>query len=1490
MPRRATLLRRTRARPPSLREPSPRSALKARAWRVLPAALLPSRCLQPPLESPWSHEGARRPRASPTSCFASLSWRRLAQTLAAAPGAQRGDSPLVFELLPGRRNSLSPPSRQSCAPQNGLASAAGASQPSARFRGFSSCSSSAPGSAGSRSDSLPASFSSPASRASARSAAPRAASLASPAAQPSAVWQRLASLADETFSAASPGYIRSGQSLPPQRFSSPPPAEAARPALGLSLSPISGSASTPSPSYAGSPSSSGGNSSPREEAAPAAAASAVSAFASSAPLHFPRHESVRHLRGSAARGDETSEADGPAVVRVSRATPRAAGDRERRGLAKAGRPARRSRADAEEDIAKWRGRKPEELRSIQRERWLLELLTSRSPDALAGVQRELLAVLREREQHRVREEERIAKAGDARGARRRPAASTLRLASRGLPHFPYPPLVHGSRGLSLLFQALRETPAGAPCIGASGAQAAAGGEAPKPLSPAQKARAVHEVVRDLLYHLPHFSTSHVAIVLRLLTASLPAAWLSVSAAPPSDLRSAAQRAPSEHRQDAATRPFSSADSDENGLVTTSSSISRRGLHPPARLPRAGASASYLFLRDPMCFEAMTLAELRVELLAVLARRVSSPWLACFSPDEVVALLSFASHVVTSASFSSAAPCLDCGGATHGTSGAEGGASAASTRRQALRNNAKSADKAAVRRRLEDDVELRALLQRICAALQDKLDAFASLADLAVLAQALSRLESLEGRMLRAVGDRAGELLALRRAREERLATRRGLEGKGLCLEARRRRWGALSVEAGAEEDSEERQTDPYSAAAFQELVLKDLKSAAVLCTLMIRLGAVAPLFQRELFLWLSHVVRGLAAASHEAAELLLQASDARPDTREGARDGADASLTRAPAQDCDARGRVSLRDFSQRSSSFLPALATCLVDMLLQREREGRDLCLRRDSLEGTPETERDDQARQQPADASDEGCRGDGEGEENLGGKHGRGEALARAGHEAEDTFLFLATHGVRWLQSPVHTVSIVRALALLAKREALEWREKERERQLLSSGEDWRVICPQAGAHPSDEASLTSLSAPRAFASSESRYLTRLCRIQTTQARALQHLLSLLASSDLAGVSSSTLPAVALSAVATPATSASWEGAGSPSISRPSSCGPPLDFVRLRPLLMALLESAEAARRGRELPGRAGERGAEALALRLSLLLRQLVLATPFAHRESDKHATLIPSLRARPQELEWAFPLALRAAAAVACLLAPPRPRAPDPAASPPRLSLALEPQAARPGGSREVADRRGPAAGGSETGDDADGDAALPHVCSQPSSGVCESPQGEAALPALLAAVDALADASLSSLFLLRARAGSHAPRHPAAQALNALLLRLRALDPRNSASARDWSLPPKQAEGPSGAREPRGGGAAGSGDEANAKHHHPETQRPSEARAPSGPERAHAAQAQGDLSRKADEDGERQRPHADEDGAEDSVGELRRRVVDRLSSLAASLRR
>nr|CCA30054.1 hypothetical protein, conserved [Neospora caninum Liverpool]CEL71267.1 TPA: hypothetical protein, conserved [Neospora caninum Liverpool] len=887
-------------------------------------------------------------------------------------------------------------------------------------------------------------------------------------------------------------------------------------------------------------------------------------------------------------------------------------------------------------ISKWRGRTTEAARALQRERWIRDLLRSRLSDGPTALQRELLAVLLHREKQRVRAEgnadRRLSPGKEDRHARTRRTHFAFQNLRCSL--FPAPPLLHGSRGLSLLFNALRDVPSssseGRPQRRAAG-QATFGGDAGTreggrgargeseetgdSAGPHALAQVAHEVVRDLIYHLPHFSTSHIVTVLRLVSASLPSSC----------------------------------------LAFTPSSASRP----------AAASAVDAFLKDPLELARMPLGEVRLELLAVLSRCVSPTWLLHFTVNEFIGLVSFsqavgapsspppsaraaASSSTTFEGEAARAAGEDSGArrSAEASAGANPEACASSPKRggsqgkddegwsrrrtQApphevsghtpldLRRAPKRAGETVMKQKLRGSAEFSTFLQRICAALPAKLPDFTSLAELAVLAQSLSRLEVLDVATLGALGDRAGFLLCLRRGSEERPASTREEDTSALtggqsvslpggppgdpvsprgssepvsslpatcCLspvpsrassdpsrvpdELRFAPPGLAEEEAG-HLTSSEGEREGASASPFSvEGLVKEVKSAAVLCTLMGRLDAFSPRFQRELFLWLYEATRRFSVSENDqTAPGLSQVVDAPRDEDERA-----AASASNPSP-------LPGRAFFQHSPAFLPALSTCLRNSL----RGERALAAREQSTQGSAHT-----ARRVPPAGHARTENGDSpRGESGQSAAPAASGGAAVAADRASAAFLFLASRGLPFLDSPAQVASVLRALAQVSR--ATIWkREKNEERNRQNKGVRREGVPSQRG-NATDRlqvrGSETLCSSPACVSEptrsavaasplSACRPDEFLVRVQATQLRALVQLHALLVSGAVDSDTPAPLASFPGSSPSASALSAAWRrlqaSVTEPGHPPPRLASRALDVSLFRLLLLALHDVAE-------------------------------------------------------------------------------------------------------------------------------------------------------------------------------------------------------------------------------------------------------------------------------------------------------------------------------
>ncbi|KEP64242.1 UNVERIFIED_CONTAM: hypothetical protein HHA_252870 [Hammondia hammondi] len=1174
----------------------------------------------------------------------------------------------------------------------------------------------------------------------------------------------------------------------------------------------------------------------------------------------------------------------------------------------------------EEWISKWRGRKPEEARALLRERWIRDLLLSRPSESRTAVQQELLVLLLDREKLRTRE--------NANADRRRLSDRRVSPHSKANPtqfvfqnlrrsSFLAPPLLHGSRGLSLLFRALRVSPSSsassvsasssssssassvsasssssssASSVSASssssfsasassacppwrsswasemsqqrgdGEQEASGVAAEPPVSDSDrdmqdshkgpeaaataqaKAQIAHEVVRDLLYHLPHFSTSHIVTVLRLVSASLPGSWLAFR---------------------------------------------------PAALSQTPLSTAEAFLSDPLDFACMPLGELRLELLAVLSRCVSPSWLARFSSDEFIGLLSF-TQAVAAPSASPLSPRAGVGARGGGRAG-EGDTSDEAARgrgdtggrrrvesgpgaeqepclsrqrgsspgedewerernrcRQSteMRRNTTSTstrgfrrdEESAMKQRLRHSPDFLALLQRLSAALPTKIAAFSSLPELAVVAQNLSRLEALDALTLRAVGDRAGHLLHARRVGAEKqrgTQRQRALSADSPddssvspCEESTESAvaeppWMAkesLLRKCGeGERDKQkglEREGDDDSAASL-DCLLKEVKSAAVLCTLMGKLGAVSPLFQRELFLWVATLPDRVSEAGGDAETHVSPSRFQQEKPRQNER-----AVASAPEP-----GHVQASAFFRHSAAFLPAFSTCLTHSLCVERSPRRGEWLTEGFYQ--PSDRARVQAKTETGDPPPTSVSAPGSSEV------AEASSEAIVGGPAREAFLRLVSCGLPYLDSPAQVVGVLRALARVARTEVMkdDLQQKERNSQ---GAERRRQDAPTRHGNERDGTrDLENLSAsPSGFFEAAGVAVSPQsgCRpngivafVQKTQLKALLHLRSLLlagtSDSDLRSLLSSSALSLeaALGGVEAAAGSATREAENTPS--RPALRTP--DLSLRRPLLLALCETAEATREtyalvnlretavtgrqfrdesnaARKREGKGSETCAEDLAtgaqeretradlektgtpegggskkaplageaegprgsdpsfsgdlsFLIALLLYQVFAVPPFPRQLQEKHTSLLHWLRARPQDLQWSFPLALRCVAGALSL----------------EVSQALHASLA----SSRCVSRDEPKGGGASRSPRSTPKRAEAHVVLNsrqevsPKPALASGSRFRASRLWLLSVLDVVLDPSLSSLFLLRFPA-SHPSRQTTVKTASLLLSLLR----------------------------------------------------------------------------------------------------------------------
>ncbi|KFH06471.1 hypothetical protein TGVAND_252870 [Toxoplasma gondii VAND] len=878
----------------------------------------------------------------------------------------------------------------------------------------------------------------------------------------------------------------------------------------------------------------------------------------------------------------------------------------------------------EEGISKWRGGKPEEARALQRERWIRDLLLSRPSESRTAVQQELLALLLHREKLRTREKENA----DRRRLKDRRVsphskANHTQFVFQNLRRnsFLAPPLLHGSRGLSLLFNALRASPSSSASSvsassswrsswtsemsqqGGDGEQKASGVAAEPPVSVRDmdshkgpedtatahaKAQIAHEVLRDLLYHLPHFSTSHIVTVLRLVSASLPGSWL-------------------------AFRPAA-----------------------PSQAPLSTAEA---FLSDPLDFACMPLGELRLELLAVLSRCVSLSWLARFSGDEFIGLLAF-TQVVAAPSSSPLSPRAgvgargggrpddgdtsdeavrghgDTGGRRRvesrpeaeqepclsrqrGSSPGEGewgtertrGRPSTEMRRNTTRTSTfgcRRDEESAMKQRLRESPDFLALLQRLSVALPSKIASFSSLPELAVVAQNLSRLQALDALTLLSLGDRAGHLLYARRVGTQRQPTLAadspGDSSGSPCDEATGSavaeppwvaRESLLKNRGEGERDKQtggETEGDDDSAASL-DCLLKDVKSAAVLCKLMVKLGSVSPRFQRELFLWVATLPGRFSEAGGDAKTHESPSRFQEEKLRQN-----EWAVASAPEP-----VHVQASAFFRHSAAFLPAFSSCLV----------HSLCAERSPTRGAKLTEGvyqpSDRARMQAKTET-------GDYPTCMSGRWSSEEAEASGeaivGRPAREAFLRLVSCGLPYLDSPAQVVGVLRALARVARIEALK--DPLQEKASIAQGEErQRQDAPTRRGNERDGTrDLENLSAsPSRFFEAAGTTVSPQsgCRpnsvvtvVQKTQLKALLHLRSLLltgtSDSDLRSVLSP-CPLLSASAQSIEAALEDLEAAAGTSTreggNRPIRLAVRApDLSLLRPLLLALCETAEATR----------------------------------------------------------------------------------------------------------------------------------------------------------------------------------------------------------------------------------------------------------------------------------------------------------------------------
>ncbi|KAF4645422.1 hypothetical protein TGRH88_005260 [Toxoplasma gondii] len=879
----------------------------------------------------------------------------------------------------------------------------------------------------------------------------------------------------------------------------------------------------------------------------------------------------------------------------------------------------------EEGISKWRGGKPEEARALQRERWIRDLLLSRPSESRTAVQQELLALLLHREKLRTREKENA----DRRRLKDRRVsphskANHTQFVFQNLRRnsFLAPPLLHGSRGLSLLFNALRASPSSSASSvsassswrsswtsemsqqGGDGEQKASGVAAEPPVSVRDmgdshkgpedtatahaKAQIAHEVLRDLLYHLPHFSTSHIVTVLRLVSASLPGSWL-------------------------AFRPAA-----------------------PSQAPLSTAEA---FLSDPLDFACMPLGELRLELLAVLSRCVSLSWLARFSGDEFIGLLAF-TQVVAAPSSSPLSPRAGVGARGGGrpddgdTSdeavrghGDTGGRRRVESRPEAeqepclsrqrgsspgeeewgtertrgrpstemRRNTTRTStfgcrrdEESAMKQRLRESPDFFALLQRLSVALPSKIASFSSLPELAVVAQNLSRLQALDALTLLSLGDRAGHLLHARRVGTQRQPTLAadspGDSSGSPCDEAtgsavaeppwvakesllKNRGEGERDKQTGGETEGDD------DSAASLDCLLKDVKSAAVLCKLMVKLGSVSPRFQRELFLWVATLPGRFSEAGGDAKTHESPSRFQEEKLRQN-----EWAVASAPEP-----VHVQASAFFRHSAAFLPAFSSCLV----------HSLCAERSPTRGAKLTEGvyqpSDRARMQAKTET-------GDYPTCMSGRWSSEEAEASGeaivGRPAREAFLRLVSCGLPYLDSPAQVVGVLRALARVARIEALK--DPLQEKARIAQGEErQRQDAPTRRGNERDGTrDLENLSAsPSRFFEAAGTTVSPQsgCRpnsvvtvVQKTQLKALLHLRSLLltgtSDSDLRSVLSP-CPLLSASAQSIEAALEDLEAAAGTSTreggNRPIRLAVRApDLSLLRPLLLALCETAEATR----------------------------------------------------------------------------------------------------------------------------------------------------------------------------------------------------------------------------------------------------------------------------------------------------------------------------
>ncbi|RQX68707.1 hypothetical protein TGCAST_252870, partial [Toxoplasma gondii CAST] len=1150
-----------------------------------------------------------------------------------------------------------------------------------------------------------------------------------------------------------------------------PPLDSLSPSASLSADCRSSSYSSSSPSSSSAPSSSAASSSAPSSSAPSSSAASLASTDSSLSrdpqsppllqrLHFAPLD-ARKRSGTQRAGTERLAGGGTLPGRR---------EQKRRSVS-----ARRNRKDEtpvegrqgrgqgnkldEEGISKWRGGKPEEARALQRERWIRDLLLSRPSESRTAVQQELLALLLHREKLRTREKENT----DRRRLKDRRVsphskANHTQFVFQNLRRnsFLAPPLLHGSRGLSLLFNALRASPSSSASSvsassswrsswtsemsqqGGDGEQKASGVAAEPPVSVRDmgdshkgpedtatahaKAQIAHEVLRDLLYHLPHFSTSHIVTVLRLVSASLPGSWL-------------------------AFRPAA-----------------------PSQAPLSTAEA---FLSDPLDFACMPLGELRLELLAVLSRCVSLSWLARFSGDEFIGLLAF-TQVVAAPSSSPLSPRTGVGARGGGrpddgdTSdeavrghGDTGGRKRVESRPEAeqepclsrqrgsspgeeewgtertrgrpstemRRNTTRTStfgcrrdEESAMKQRLRESPDFFALLQRLSVALPSKIASFSSLPELAVVAQNLSRLQALDALTLLSLGDRAGHLLYARRVGTQRQPTfaadSPGDSSGSPCDEAtgsavaeplwmakesllKNRGEGERDKQTGGETEGDD------DSAASLDCLLKDVKSAAVLCKLMVKLGSVSPRFQRELFLWVATLPGRFSEAGGDAKTHESPSRFQEEKLRQN-----EWAVASAPEP-----VHVQASAFFRHSAAFLPAFSSCLV----------HSLCAERSPTRGAKLTEGvyqpSDRARMQAKTET-------GDYSTCMSGRWSSEEAEASGeaivGRPAREAFLRLVSCGLPYLDSPAQVVGVLRALARVARIEALK--DPLQEKARIAQGEErQRQDAPTRRGNERDGTpDLENLSAsPSRFFEAAGTTVSPQsgCRpnsvvtvVQKTQLKALLHLRSLLltgtSDSDLRSVLS---PCPLLSASAQSIEAALEDLEAAAGTSTREGGNKPIrlavrapDLSLLRPLLLALCETAEATREtyarvtlggtaetGRtfhdeskaalEREGKGSETYAENLATAaqeretraayfekarlagkaddppasdqsfsgdisflIALLLYQVFVVSPFPRQIQGAHTSLLPWLRARPQDLQWSFPLALRCVAGALSLV--------------------------------------------------------------------------------------------------------------------------------------------------------------------------------------------------------------------------------------------------